>query len=246
MSIPFNVNEKVCNNRSGIYAIVNIKTEKFYIGSAVNFRTRKNKHLSLLRAGNHDCIHLQRSYNKHGEDVFVFKVLEYVENKNNLLDVEQKYLDIYFPTGILYNILPIAGSSLGYKHTEEAKRKIAFAASNISDETRVRMSIANRGRTVSEETRKKRSESLKGKKHTEETKLKMSLIQQNRSIETRRKLSEANSKSVCQFDKENNLLASYYSLQQANEETGINYSNISAVCLGKRKYAGGFIWKYLE
>ncbi len=96
MSIPFSANQEVCNNRSGIYAIVNLKTEKFYIGSAVKLNSRKSLHLNQLRKGKHHSKYLQNSYNKHGEECFIFKVLEYVEDENNLLKIEQKYLDIYF------------------------------------------------------------------------------------------------------------------------------------------------------
>lgn len=172
--MPFNANEKVCNNRSGVYAIVNIKTEKFYIGSAVNLRSRKSKHLSDLRKGKHHSKYLQNSYNKHGEECFIVKVLEYVEDENNLLKVEQKYLDIYFLTGITYNICGIAGSPLGLKRSEEAKRKMSEVKQNMSDETRVKMSESAKGKIISDETRKK-----------------MSLAQQNISNETRQKLSEA-------------------------------------------------------
>jgi len=123
--IPFNENEEIIDNRSGIYAIINIKTKKFYIGSAMKFSKRKNLHLHNLRKGKHHSKYLQNSYNKHGEDVFVFKVLEYVEDENNLLKVEQKYLDIYFHTGATYNICSTAGSQFGTKHTTETKIKLA-------------------------------------------------------------------------------------------------------------------------
>lgn len=49
----------------------------------------------------------------------------------------------------------------------------------------------NLGAIVSEETRKKKSKSLKGRKHSELTKAIMSISQSNRSAETRRKISES-------------------------------------------------------
>lgn len=51
--------------------------------------------------------------------------------------------------------------------------------------------------------------------------------------------------AVGQFAKDGNLLHTYNSLLEASKLTGINYSNIDATCLGKRKSAGGFIWKFL-
>ncbi|RUS34418.1 hypothetical protein BC938DRAFT_480573 [Jimgerdemannia flammicorona] len=73
--------------------------------------------------------------NKHGIESFTFIVVEFVEiypdlsqeeNKANLIAREQFYLDLLFtlPSESRYNNLSVAGSSLGYKHTEEAKNKI--------------------------------------------------------------------------------------------------------------------------
>ena len=38
----------------------------------------------------------------------------------------------------------------------------------------------------------------------------------------------------------------YPSVSQAERSTGVNHTKISAVCAGKRKSAGGFIWSYLK
>jgi len=53
-------------------------------------------------------------------------VVEFCDPKV-LLQLEQHYLDILFslPTNLRYNFLPTAGSSLGYKHTEDALAKIS-------------------------------------------------------------------------------------------------------------------------
>lgn len=51
-------------------------------------------------------------------------------------------------------------------------------------------------------------------------------------------------KTVKQYDKNNNFIAEYNSLKEASLITHINSANIGQVCAGKRKTAGGFIWKY--
>jgi hypothetical protein len=51
-------------------------------------------------------------------------------------------------------------------------------------------------------------------------------------------------KVVCQYDKENKFIKEYSSLTEAYEQTQIQRQDIGSVCLGKRKTAGGFIWKY--
>ena len=52
-----------------------------------------------------------------------------------------------------------------------------------------------------------------------------------------------NRKAVQQFSKEGQLLATYPSLRAAEEATGVGWTGISAVTRGKRKHAGGYIWR---
>ena len=51
-------------------------------------------------------------------------------------------------------------------------------------------------------------------------------------------------KSVCQYDKNNNLVKKFESLSEANRITGINLTCICECCKGRQKTAGGYIWKY--
>ena len=52
-------------------------------------------------------------------------------------------------------------------------------------------------------------------------------------------------KSAKMFDKQTGeLLATFPSTREAERVTGINQSNISECCKGKRKSAGGYIWRY--
>lgn len=54
------------------------------------------------------------------------------------------------------------------------------------------------------------------------------------------------SKTVIQMDKSGRTIATFKSLKEAEEQTGINLKNISRVCNGFRKTAGGYIWKYTK
>ena len=157
MSIPFSANEKVSDNRSGIYAIVNLKNEKFYIGSAVKLNRRKREHLSLLHNGKHGNRHLQNTYDKWGEEVFIFRVIAYVEDKNLLVDIEDQWIKKYKPSGVLYNIREEANSNLGIKLSEESKKKISkiHKGKIVSDETKKKMSFAKQN--MNKETKKKMS-----------------------------------------------------------------------------------------
>lgn len=46
-----------------------------------------------------------------------------------------------------------------------------------------------------------------------------------------------------QYTKDGHLIRSYSTATEACQETGINDSHICAVCKGKRKTAGGYVWK---
>lgn len=54
----------------------------------------------------------------------------------------------------------------------------------------------------------------------------------------------ANCKAVQQFDSKGNFIAEFYSIMEAERQTGVSGKHIPSVCNGKRKKAGGFIWKH--
>lgn len=53
-------------------------------------------------------------------------------------------------------------------------------------------------------------------------------------------------RAVAQFDLNNQLIATYESIADAERKTGIVHSQISAVCKGKRKTCHHYIWHYME
>lgn len=121
-------------NCCGVYKIINTVNNKFYIGSAFNIKTRIRKHFELLKRNSHHSIHFQNAYNKYGKNVFIVCVLETCE-KDNILSVEQSYLDKIIDWQYAYNISRNAnggGSSLS-THPNQI-------------EIRKRMSVANKGK----------------------------------------------------------------------------------------------------
>ena len=54
---------------------------------------------------------------------------------------------------------------------------------------------------------------------------------------------KSNSIPIVQYTKDGEFVAEYESAKKANEITNINPSHIRSCCNGKRKTAGGFIWK---
>ena len=61
-----------------------------------------------------------------------------------------------------------------------------------------------------------------------------------------KKLAQICSKAVHQFDKNGSFIKTYQSLIDASKETGARDSDISSCLRGKRKTAGGWIWKNAE
>jgi group I intron endonuclease len=182
---------------SGIYLIKNIVNNKIYIGSAVDISNRWRRHKRELRKGKHHNILLLRAWCKYGEQSFTFEILEEVSNSDHLLAYEQVYLDYYksYEEDKGYNICKVAGSPFGTKLSEETRRKISEANKGhiVSEETKKKIGEANSGRKLTEEHKDKIRKINIGKKHTEETKRKMSEAGKGKTFseETRRKLSEA-------------------------------------------------------
>jgi len=170
---------------SGVYAITNLETGKVYIGSTINFNYRWGRHRDDLRHNHHHNIHLQRSWNKYGEEIFEFSVLEYLDDINELAKVEQFWMDIYREEGRdLYNIGKYVDCPWrGRKFSDEHRQKLSMAKMGIkrgpmSKEHRCRIGDANRGNKLppmSEEAKRNMfHKGMLGKKHTEESKRKIS------------------------------------------------------------------------
>lgn len=183
-----------------IYIIVNLKTNKVYIGQTSDIHRRQKDHIKSLTKGNHRNRYLQRAWNKYGEKAFKFKVLEYCSIEK-LDEREQHFLDIYIPKGICYNIaLDAKVPSRGAKRSKETREKIRQVnlGKTLTEEHKRKISIgtkghkgANKGGHVSPETLKKMSDAQKGKKLSDEAKKKISDSKKNMSPEYRAKLSEA-------------------------------------------------------
>ena len=76
-----------------VYKISCVETGKFYIGSTVNKTQRWARHRRDLRAGVHKNKNMQASWNKYGEDAFLFAVIEEVADPVLLMQAEQRHLD---------------------------------------------------------------------------------------------------------------------------------------------------------
>lgn len=185
-------------NVPGIYCIRHISTNRRYVGSACRLMTRQSDHFSALKRGKHHSGRMQRAWDKYGHEAFLFEVLEYVENRSELIIREQHWIDFYQASvpSDGFNICAKAGSSLGKRHSEESKAKMSEArvGRKASLETREKMRVARIGKRASPETILAFSMSRKGKKHTPEAiaKLRAAKLGKKNSREAVEKTAAAN------------------------------------------------------
>ncbi len=119
-SVIFNENK----GKSGIYRWVNKINNESYVGSAIDITKRLKVYFSIKWLENRlskDTSRIYRALLKYGYVNFKLEILEYCDDdKKLLLNKEQYYMDKLVPE---YNILKIAGSNLGFKHSSETLMK---------------------------------------------------------------------------------------------------------------------------
>lgn len=77
-----------------IYQIKELKTNKIYIGSTLNYKNRQKRHISTLINNTHHNVYLQRLFNKHHDiNLIEFTILEKFNNNNDQFSLEQKWIE---------------------------------------------------------------------------------------------------------------------------------------------------------
>ena len=107
-------------------------------------------------------------------------------------------------------------------------------------------SLHKRGVPLSEEHKKALSKALKGVPLSEEHKKALSDALKGHSVSdaAKKAIAEAQSKKVLQFTKSGEFIKEWLSAMEASRKLGIAQSSICSCCNGKRKSAGGYVWKY--
>jgi group I intron endonuclease len=209
----------------GVYRWINNDNGKTYIGSSINLSNRfrlyfnydfisdKNRNKSLI----HDALTL------YGYSKFTLEILEYCD-ENLVLIREQHYLDSLNPE---YNLLKIAGSLTGFKHSETSilKRVTTYAKNKKAKEA---------------------LKTIESKENLEGDKLLINFPLQGstrrlETIELMRK-NHSRSKMVYEYKADKvTLIAKYDSLRQAQEATGLTREYI-ARCIKAGKLAHNSSW----
>lgn len=139
----------------------------------------------------------ERAILKYGWDNITHEVFE-VDSKEEMYRKEVELISFYHSNDPRYGYNCSTGGESGfsgYRHSEEARKKISEATKgkSRSKETRKRMSEANKGKIFSEETRKKIAETTRKNHSDPEYREKMSETVKKKwtDPEYRRKQSEA-------------------------------------------------------
>jgi group I intron endonuclease len=141
--------DRIC----GIYKITNIINNKIYIGGSINIKHRFSEHKWQLNNNIHGNIHLQRAWNKYGKDNFKFEIIEECDILL-LKETEQQYIESYNS----YK------RDFGYNIEKLVVRK------ELSQETKLKISIAHKGKKLSISQRNNMSKSAKGRIFSEKHK----------------------------------------------------------------------------
>ena len=234
------------NDICGIYKILNTVNGKVYIGQSKHIKQRWSEHKKELRANRHPNSHLQRSWNKYGEESFQHIILE--ECEENILDEREKYyIEIYdsFDSDNGYNLTDGGGSNR-----------------DISESTRKKLS-----NSISGEMHPRRKEVI----CLETGEVFVSLVEAARSVgcdysaitrccngitttvkclhwlfyDDYLKLSEGETSLILSKHSSKQRSVIYLntneyfpSIKDAHKATGINANSIGQCCLGNRKNAG--------
>jgi len=252
----------------GIYKITNKINNKVYIGQSDRLSEREREHFYRLDKQTHSNEYLQRSYNKHGKDNFIFEI---IEETNDLNERELYFINEYggINSDINYNLKnPLTmewsdytkvkqskkmsgenNPNYGNKWSEEQKKIISEKRKGISLEERI-------GKDKADLAKIKMSKSQTGRKHPDEVKEKireanigennpaygMGDRQLGKNNPNYGKVSKQR-KSVQQFSKGGELIKEYEYLSQVDED-GYHIGNVGSVCNGKLKTHKGFVWKF--
>jgi group I intron endonuclease len=231
----------------GIYKITS-PTNKIYIGQSINIEARKRIYRYNTSYKNSVGPKIYNSLSKYGWENHIHEIIE--ECSLEQLNEKETYWKQYYLNYFNKNWENVLFCNLHDNGTGP-----------LSDETKQKISIGNKGtkgypkgvkrpsdfskKIKSEDRNKKIGEGNKGKKKPQ-VGIKLQGIpkteQHKQNISTSSKGKSRNNKPILQYDLEGNFLKEWFSRTEAKR--WLISGDIAGCLAGKQKQAGGFIWEY--
>lgn len=209
-------------DKPGVYMLI-APSGSAYVGSSIRLRRRVLHHFARMRCGEHENASVQAAFTKYGS--LEAKVLEYCD-KDVLLAREQHWIDTLHPNlnGCKFAGAPMRDAGVA------AKLSAALRGRSVSEEWRRRISATKSGVTLSDEQKRRISEATKG-------------IPKSQAM--RAKLAATKCRPVESIDAfTGQVVRRYGSAKAAALELALARSSISQVCNGQRRICGGFVWRF--
>ena len=160
----------------GVYFIINKITNNFYVGHSIDIYKRFRAHKSYLTRGIHHCIHLQRAWDKYGENNFKFLIFKKCKTEKESIELEQYYIDNF--KSILYNVSDCA--NLGGDLLTNNPNHDSIIAKRIASQ-KAAISKLTKDERISKFARKGINNGMYGRTHSDEVKIRLSILNKGKS-----------------------------------------------------------------
>jgi group I intron endonuclease len=154
-----------------VYEIRNIVNDKRYVGqSSQKDQQRLWEHKTYLKKGTHQNRHLQRAWNKYGEENFLISILDECSSLDELNRLETHYVNLHktLDRTFGYNIRGPGDNKFMLKETRHRISQAKLGVSVHTPESIEKIRQSSKNRIHSQESREKRSQKLKGYKWSQE------------------------------------------------------------------------------
>lgn len=212
--------------KSGIYRWTNKINGKKYVGSSVNLGRRFSAYFSHKYLSSNKLM-VSKALLKYGYAGFILEIIEYCVLKN-LIQREQYYINLFKPE---YNILKVAGSLLGFKHSESTKERLAnlYTGRKISEQVKAKMSDTQKGRVHTLEAKAKMRISKIGLNLSEEHKANLSIaaLGKKQDESTKLKISLSKGTAIAVHDIKTGEIKNFVSMREASRYFNVSYHTIA-------------------
>ena len=246
-----------------IYKITNQKNGMVYIGSSIEVerRWRQHKEASINENNHHYNYPLMIAFREFGIANFTFEVVDTLPTWEAMIEAEHNWIvkeNCVKPNG--YNQTdktdsPMFDPAIAKKMSDTKREKYGKRVCEIDSANNILTiwdSLAEAGEATGLD-RFKISNVCNGTRLTTGNRIFRFLDEENKIIIPEAKVNQVQSNRITKtsrrvgaYDKNNNLIQEFDSLQLAAQFCGGNSSTISAVCRGKRNSHKNYIWRYLD